>query len=91
MEHSDKIFPLLRQGKSDGYLRELILYNDNIHSFDYVIDCLIEVCGHEPIQAEQCATLVDAKGSCVVKSAPLNIVFPMCKELIKRNLICEVK
>ena len=46
---------------------KLILFNDNEHSFDYVIACLIKFCGHEPQQAEQCALIADLVGQCTVK------------------------
>jgi ATP-dependent Clp protease adaptor protein ClpS len=52
----------------------LILHNDDVHSFDYVIDSLVEVCDHEVEQATQCAYLVHFKGQCDVKrgeAAPL--------------------
>ncbi len=46
----------------------LILFNDDVNSFDHVIDLLIKVCNHEPIQAEQCAMLVHYAGKCAVKT-----------------------
>lgn len=46
---------------------KLILYNDDTHSFSYVMACLIKFCGHEPQQAEQCALVADLAGQCTVK------------------------
>ena len=46
---------------------KLILFNDDEHSFAYVIACLIKFCGHEPQQAEQCALIVDLVGQCTIK------------------------
>lgn len=46
---------------------KLILYNDDVNTFDHVIDCLQTYCGHSLIQAEQCATIVHCKGKCCVK------------------------
>lgn len=46
---------------------KLILYNDDKHSFSYVIACLIKYCGHSPEQAEQCALIADLAGQCTVK------------------------
>ena len=46
---------------------KLILYNDDSHSFSYVMACLIKFCGHEPQQAEQCALVADLAGQCIVK------------------------
>lgn len=45
----------------------LILFNDNIHSFAYVVACLIKFCGHDPQQAEQCALVADLAGQCTIK------------------------
>jgi ATP-dependent Clp protease adaptor protein ClpS len=48
----------------------IILKNDTVNTFDHVINCLVNICGHNPIQAEQCATIVHYKGSCKVKTYP---------------------
>ena len=50
---------------------DLILYNDDINTFDFVIESLVEVCGHEFEQAEQCALIAHFKGRCIVKSGSL--------------------
>lgn len=47
--------------------RSLMLINDDINSFDHVINSLVEVCGHDKIQAEQCAVLTHIKGGCIIK------------------------
>jgi len=47
--------------------KSLLLINDDINSFDHVIDSLVDVCGHDEIQAEQCALLTHHKGGCIVK------------------------
>jgi ATP-dependent Clp protease adaptor protein ClpS len=46
---------------------KLILFNDDTHSFSYVMACLIKFCGHEPQQAEQCALVADLAGQCTIK------------------------
>jgi ATP-dependent Clp protease adaptor protein ClpS len=45
----------------------LVLYNDDKHSFSYVMACLVKFCGHDPQQAEQCALVADLAGQCTVK------------------------
>ncbi len=65
---------------------ELILFNDDVNSFDFVIECLIEVCEHEPEQAEQCAITAHFKGKCGIKSGSLNELTPMNNELNKRGI-----
>lgn len=65
---------------------ELILFNDDVNSFDFVIDSLIEVCDHDPEQAEQCATTAHFKGKCGIKSGTLSELTPMNNELNSRGI-----
>jgi ATP-dependent Clp protease adaptor protein ClpS len=44
-------------------LRDLILYNDEVNTFDFVIKSLMEICDHEPLQAEQCTVIVHYQGN----------------------------
>jgi ATP-dependent Clp protease adaptor protein ClpS len=46
---------------------KLILFNDDRHSFSYVMACLVKFCGHDPQQAEQCALVADLAGKCTIK------------------------
>ncbi|MDP4223198.1 MAG: ATP-dependent Clp protease adaptor ClpS [Bacteroidota bacterium] len=69
----------------------LILYNDEINTFDHVIKSLMEVCGHDPVQAEQCALIVHLKGSCDIKSGNRNVLLPMSKSLNAKGLTSKVK
>ncbi len=75
---------VIDEGISEG--RFLILHNDDIHSFDYVINTLIEVCNMEAIQAEQCTYLVHYKGKCDVKKGAFEILQPYKEGLIQREL-----
>ena len=65
---------------------ELILFNDDVNSFDFVIDCLVEVCEHDPEQAEQCAMVAHFKGKCSVKVGSLNELALMNNELNSRGI-----
>ena len=49
-------------------IKELVLFNDDVNTFDHVISSLVEVCGHDVLQAEQCAFIVHYKGKCVIKN-----------------------
>ena len=69
----------------------LILFNDDYNTFDHVIESLVEICGHDPVQAEQCALLAHHKGSCEIKSGMKRILLSMQTGLLDRNLSCEVK
>lgn len=69
---------------------KLILHNDDIHTFDYVIEALIEICKHTWDQAEQCTILVHYKGKCTVKTGSMDILKPMHEKLISRSLTSEI-
>lgn len=64
----------------------LILYNDDYHTFDYVIDALIDICRHEEEQAVQCTYLVHYKGKADVKKGTFSFLKPMMTQLRKRDL-----
>lgn len=65
---------------------ELILFNDEVNSFEYVIDCLIEVCDHSAEQAEQCALVAHFKGKCGIKFGSYAELVPINDELNRRGL-----
>ncbi|KQS92705.1 MULTISPECIES: ATP-dependent Clp protease adaptor ClpS [Chryseobacterium] len=69
---------------------KLILHNDDVHTFDDVIEALIQICKHDPIQAEQCTMLVHFKGKCTVKTGSLDLLKPMHEKLISRSLTSEI-
>jgi ATP-dependent Clp protease adaptor protein ClpS len=64
----------------------LILHNDDVHTFDYVIDALIDICEHDYEQATQCTYIVHYKGKCDVKKGALQELKPMKDALINREL-----
>lgn len=59
----------------------LILWNDDVNSFDDIIEALIEICDHQPNQAEQCATIAHYKGKCDIKSGEPFKKLSQCKRL----------
>ncbi len=70
---------------------EIILFNDDVNTFDHVIDTLIRVCKHEPLQAEQCAILVHYKGKCAVKTGTYEALKPQCIQLLEAGLSVEIQ
>ena len=66
--------------------RFLVLHNDEVHTFDYVIEALIDVCELEPLQAEQCTYLVHYKGRCDVKKGDFKFLRPYRTALIEKGL-----
>lgn len=69
---------------------KLVLHNDDVHTFDYVIESLIDVCKHSLEQAEQCTILVHFKGKCTVKTGSMDILKPMHEKLLSRELTSEI-
>ena len=69
---------------------KIILWNDEVNTFDYVIDALVEICEHTLEQAEQCTFLVHYKGKCTVKTGSLEKLKPMHEKLLSRSLTSEL-
>jgi ATP-dependent Clp protease adaptor protein ClpS len=70
---------------------ELIVYNDDVNTFEFVINVLIEVCGHDPLQAEQCTLLIHYKGKCSVKQGGWDKLVAMRNSICDRGLSAEVE
>jgi ATP-dependent Clp protease adaptor protein ClpS len=64
----------------------LIVWNDEVNTFEWVIETLIEVCGHSREQAEQCAIIIDSKGKYAVKEGSYEVLKPMCDAITDRGI-----
>jgi ATP-dependent Clp protease adaptor protein ClpS len=69
----------------------IVLYNDEFNTFDHVINCLVRICDHEPLQAEQCAWIVHLNGKCAVKSGVYDELEPLCLQLLNKGLSVKVE
>ena len=69
----------------------LIVWNDDINTFEWVIKTLIEVCGHEKEQAEQCAMLIHTKGKYGVKNGDYDELRAMCDIIVDRGIGATVE
>ena len=69
---------------------EIVLYNDEVNTFDHVIETLIRVCSHTAEQAEQCALIVHYKGKCTVKTGEYKELRPQCTQLLEAGLSAEI-
>ncbi len=65
---------------------QLIVWNDEVNTFEWVIETLISVCGHSPEQAEQCAMLIHTKGKYGVKNGGYDELKPMCDAITDRGI-----
>ncbi len=68
----------------------LILFNDEVNSFDFVIDSLIEVCNHDNLQAEQCAFITHFKGKCDIKNGKFDELKNMKVKLDTKGLTVAI-
>ena len=74
----------------DQHHATLVLHNDDVNTFDYVMETLVEVCDHSMTQAEQCATITHYKGKCEVRSGPFKDMKELRYKLISRGLKASV-
>lgn len=79
---------LVEEGVS--FNNEIVLYNDEVNTFDHVIDTLIRVCRHTAEQAEQCSLIVHYNGKCTVKTGEYKELKPQCTQLLEAGLSAEI-
>lgn len=70
---------------------QLIVWNDDVNTFDWVIETLIEVCRHTQEQAEQCTLLIHHKGKCDVKRGSYDELEPMCTAITDRGISATIE
>lgn len=88
MSTKELVQPLIETVVTETH--SIVLYNDDVNSFDYVIQCLIDICDHTPTQAEQCALIAHYQGKYVVKSGEKRDMIDRCLALMDRGLTVEV-
>ncbi len=91
-EYSDnrpKLKEYVEKDLSKG--KYLVLHNDDIHTFDYVIESLISICKMDTIQAEQCTFLVHYKGKCDIKKGSAGHLRPLKDGLTERGLNATIE
>jgi ATP-dependent Clp protease adaptor protein ClpS len=71
-------------------VRNLVVFNDEVNTFDWVIETLIEVCKHTANQAEQCTLIIHYKGKCSVKEGEFEELVAMRNEICRRGISAEI-
>jgi len=71
-------------------IKKLVVYNDDVNTFDWVIDTLVEVCKHSSEQAEQCTLIIHYKGKCSVKEGEFDELTGMRNEICRRGISAEI-
>lgn len=90
MSTIEKVLEEVLVEEAIGFNNEIVLFNDDVNTFDHVIETLIRVCSHTAEQAEQCAILVHYKGKCTVKTGTLDELKPQCLQLLDAGLSAEI-
>ena len=70
---------------------QIILFNDEVNTFDFVIEALINICEHSLEQAEQCAMITHYKGKCGVKTGSVKDLKPRCSKMLELGLSASIK
>ena len=89
LPHLEEVEVLL-EDLVDQEALDLVVFNDDVNTFDHVIDTLIRVCSHTPEQAEQCALIVHYNGKCTVKTDVYEKLKPQCIQLLAAGLSAEI-
>ncbi len=85
---TEELIEVLEKKKDNN---SIILYNDDVNTFEFVTNTLIEICKHEAVQAEQCTYLVHYVGKCSVKAGSFKQLRPICEALIDRGLSATIE
>ena len=89
-EHTKKK-PVSGSKENLSLSRTLVLHNDDVHTFDYVIDALIKICRHEYIQASQCASITHFNGKCDIKNGLFEDLKLMKDALTEKELTVTIE
>ena len=79
----------LEELTEDGF--DLVVYNDDVNTFEFVISSIVEICDHNPIQAEQCTWLIHYKGKCAVKRGSYDKLRPLCEAFLDRKISAKIE
>jgi len=71
-------------------LCDLVVFNDDVNTFEHVINTLIKICSHSAEQAEQCTYLIHYKGKCTVKTGSFTELRPMCENILDAGITATV-
>jgi ATP-dependent Clp protease adaptor protein ClpS len=71
--------------------KSIVVYNDDVNTFEHVIQCFIAYCNHDPIQAEQCAMLIHYQGGTGVKNGSYDKLKPICEALLEQGLTAKIE
>jgi len=91
MSHKEKTIEITKKETLKSRKHQIILWNDDVNTFDFVIESLIKICDHDEVQAEQCAFIVHFNGKCPVKTGSMSDLKPRCEKLLSLGLTASIK
>jgi len=91
MNTQEQVLPELELEVLEQKENKIVLFNDEVNTFDHVIEMLVAACDHTPIQAEQCSLIVHYKGKCNVKTGDYDDLKPRCTALLEAGLTAEIQ
>ncbi|AOW10748.1 ATP-dependent Clp protease adaptor ClpS [Flavobacterium gilvum] len=90
MSTIEKVRERISEKETTTQNSEIIVYNDDVNTFDHVINTLVRVCGHTSIQAEQCSLIIHFNGKCTVKTGEYKKLKVQCTGLLEAGLSAEI-
>lgn len=90
MSAQEKLLEDLLLAEDIAKQNEIVLFNDDVNTFEHVIETLVFACDHTPEQAEQCSIIVHYKGKCTVKTGSYEDLKPRCSMLLDAGLSAEI-
>lgn len=90
MSTIEKVKEKISEQEVTAMNNEIVVYNDDVNTFDHVIATLVRVCDHTPIQAEQCSLIVHFNGKCTVKTGEYDKLKIQCTRLLEAGLSAEI-
>jgi len=82
---------LVEEETTDGEHSQLVVYNDDVNTFQWVIQCFVEIVNHSQAQSEQLSLIIHYKGKAIVKTAPMNVLKPLKEGLTDRGLSAVIE
>lgn len=87
LEHTvEEEIEILLEDLVDTEEHDLVVFNDDINTFEHVTKVLIKVCKHSQEQAEQCTLIIHYKGKCAVKKGSKKQLKPMCQSILDAGI-----
>ncbi len=77
--------------EEDVFQHHIVIWNDEVNTFEWVIETLVRICKHSSEQAEQCAMLIHTKGKYAVKQGELKELKPMCDAINERGISATIE